>query len=301
MIRHESKLNADIRVAILPPGLDPDEIVLSSPGQWREVIAGARPVVEHVIDSLLSTFNIADPRGKSDAVKAIAPILKDLSDPVQRDIYVQQIARRLQLNARAVAEVMGVAWTTRQAVRQSAAPEAVPEPEAPPSDSGSAHPRMARGAGRGVDLELHLVTILVRRPDLLMDANVALTRANLEVLSGEDFMNPALRAGFNQLSRAATGQALSEADDDWLALIADYQLTNDDETFLREEATRTALRLRMENLLRERTALAYMVDDAKNAGDPAQVAQYNLRLRDVAAKHFRVQKALRLRGMLVIS
>jgi hypothetical protein len=43
------------------------------------------------------------------------------------------------------------------------------------------------------------------------------------------------------------------------------------------------------------------VDDAKNAGDPSQVAQYNLRLRDVAAKHFRVQKALRLRGMLVIS
>jgi len=53
VIRHESKLNADIRVAIMPEGLDPDEIVLQSPERWRDAIAGARPVVDHVIDTLL--------------------------------------------------------------------------------------------------------------------------------------------------------------------------------------------------------------------------------------------------------
>jgi DNA primase len=298
VIRHESKLNADIRVAVLPDGLDPDEIVLRSPPQWREVIAGARPIVEHVIDALLGAHDLSSPRGKSDAVKAIAPILKDLSDPVQRDHYTQQIARRLQLNARAVAESMGLAWAARRAARPP--PESAGGPEAEPAP-GKPAARSARSEGAlRADLELHLVALLARQPQLLMDANVVLTRANLEVLGADDFANPALRVGYSQLSRAATGQPLTETDDDWLTLVADHPPLGDDEAVLREEAIRTALRLRMNNLDRERIALASMVDQALTSPEPGEAAQYNRRLRDVAAKHFRAQKALRLRGMSVV-
>lgn len=305
IIRHESKLNADIRVALLPEGMDPDEIVLASPDRWRETIAAARPIVEHVIDALLSHFNTAEPRGKSDAIRAIAPILRDLADPVQRDVYLQQIARRLQLTPRAVIEAMGLAWASQRAARASRrGPQPLPDqppPDQMPAESSGPTASPAR-AGR-VDLELHLIAILARMPALLMDANVALTRAGLDVLGVDDFLNPALRLGFVQLSRAATGQPQTDYDDDWLSLIADYTWNDsaaDDETWLREEAVRTALRLRMENLQRERAGLVFMVDDARRSGDTARVAQYNLRLMDVLAKHLRAQKALRLRGVLVI-
>ena len=303
IIRHESRLNADIRVAILPEGQDPDEIVLQSPERWREVIAGARPVVEYVVDTLLGHYNVADPRGKSDAVKAIAPILKDLSDPVQRDVYVQQIGRKLQLNPRAVAEAMGLAWAANRPARVTGGgADSSPHP---PASAGANGLAKGRGVGVRIDLELHLIAMLARQPGLLMDANVALTRANLEVLAIEDFGNPALRLGFNQLSRATTGQPQSEYDDDWLSLIADYTLVDppedtNGEALLREETIRTALRLRMENLQRERTGLAFMIEDAQTGGDREQVAQYNLKLKDIAAKHLRAQKALRLRGVLVI-
>ena len=303
VIRHESKLNADIRVAIMPDGLDPDEIVLQSPQRWRDVIAQARPVVDHAIDTLLAQYDIADPHGKSEAVKAVAPIVRDLSDPVRRDYYVQQLARKLRLNPRAIAQALAATprAETRRAEREPQPPEAPPGEEAAPVAS------VRKAAAGRPDLETHMVAVLARHPALLMDANVALTRANLDILGTDDFANPALRAGFVQLNRAATGQPLPEADDDWLELIADVQLASDsasgvdEETFLREEAVRTALRLREQNLRRDRQAAALMIDDAQARDDREATSQYNRQLLDVNAKLLRAQKALRLRSIVTIA
>ena len=119
-------------------------------------------------------------------------------------------------------------------------------------------------------------------------------------------ISPALRAGFVQLNRAATGQVLPEADDDWLELIADVQLAEDasgnidDETYLRETAVRTALRLREQNLLRDRSAIVMMTDEAQNNNDRQLASQYNLQLQGVNTRLLRVQKALRLRSMITI-
>jgi DNA primase len=315
VIRHESKLNADIRVAIMPDGLDPDELVLQSADRWRELMTHARPVVDHVIDTMLADFDINDPHGKSDAVKATAPIVRDLSDPVRRDYYVQQLARKLHLSPRAVAEAMANAPRTETRAERRAA--ATPRTETPNPLDGPPEPEFFDEAAPAVehklpemarrpDLETHLVAILARRPALLMDANVALTRASLDMLSQEDFANPALRAGFVQLSRAATGQPLPEADDDWLELIADEQLAGDragavdDEALLREEAVQTSIRLREENLRRDRSAIAMMIEDAQTGEVRSVASQYNLKLQDVNMKLLRAQKALRLRSMVTI-
>jgi hypothetical protein len=108
-----------------------------------------------------------------------------------------------------------------------------------------------------------------------------------------------------QLIRAATGQPLPEADDDWLELIADEQLAGDstgkdDEALLREEAVQTTIRLREENLRRDRGATAMMIEDAQAGDDRGSASQYNLLLQDVNMKLLRAQKALRLRSMVTI-
>jgi DNA primase len=322
VIRHESKLNADIRVSIMPEGLDPDEIVLQSPDRWREAIAQARPVVDHAIDTLLAGFDLNDPHGKSEAVKAVSPIVRDLSDPVKRDYYVQQLARKLHLSPRAIA--MAMATLPKTEVRRAEPPKrdnrtsasvnhhaSEPDGQMPPDPpAGGSQSTYSRPPIRTIqnrpDLETHMVAVLARRPSALMDANVALTRANLDMLSQDDFTNPALRTGFVQLNRAATGQVLPEADDDWLELIADVQLDEDasdnidHETFLRELAVRTALRLREQNLRRDRAALAMMTDEAQSNNDRQQASQYNLQLQSVNTRLLRVQKALRLRSMITI-
>ncbi|HQZ99410.1 MAG TPA: DNA primase [Thermoflexales bacterium] len=312
-VRHESKLNADIRVAIMPDERDPDEVVLESPEVWRNAIANAKPVVEHVMDVTLSQFNINDPRGKSDAVNAIAPILRDLTNPVQRDHHTQELARKLRLNARAVAQaVEASAAAIRQkeqaAQRRKELPRPaqnssaqMPEPPDPFAEMETA--QKSRASGRQpADLELHLLAVLFRKPHLLMDLNVALARANLPALAMEDFSNPALRDGFRQISRAAIGGLGDGApDDEWIALIADYALDADpaapaSETRLREEGVGVALRLREENLKRDHAGAVSMIEAAQQDGDADMMKRYNFELRELAAKRLRVQKALRLRG-----
>jgi DNA primase len=283
IIRHESRLQADIRVAILPAGKDPDELVLSAPEEWRATVAAARPVAEHVIDAVLAGHDLRDPAARSQAVRAIAPILLDLADPIQRDAYIQRLAGRLGNSPRAVALAIG-------AVARELRGQAKPAPH-------------SQGrAGKGSDLEAHLIAILSRRPQLLLDANVALTRANLDVLGEADFGNPALREGFRQLSRAALGAPPLPGDDseDWLAIIADEESPQlaGDEALLREEAIRTALRLRERNLARDRDAIGLMIEEAKQAGQQNVAAHYNNDLQRVLTQQLRVHKALHLRSAL---
>lgn len=350
-IRQESKLNADIRVAVLPEGQDPDEIVLASPEQWRAIVAAARPVVEHVIDVLLRRYDLSDPHHKSQAARAIAPVLLDTSDAVQRDYYVQSIARRLQISVRAVTQVMNEtarelrnarelrAERSSRAERQTPSreasaqlqPPAPLEPDGPPPPEEQGAPlefaaaRDTAGAGPrpgAFDLETQLIAMLARDPRTLMDANVALTRANLTVLREEDFLNPALRQGFRELSRAAMGQALpppSESDDDWLIMIADYDIVRrasdsveaynvttlhvneSDIVWLREQVVRTALKLRERNLVRDRVGISLMIEEAKQANEVDVAARYNRDLHQALSQLLRVQKALQLRSALNVT
>ena len=309
-IRHESRLKADIRVALLPQGKDPDELVLESPDGWRATVAKARPVVEHVIDLVLQSHDLSSPRARSDAVRAVAPILLDTSDPVQRDFYVQQLARRLQINARAV---LAVVSEVAREMRSKGSREQAARPSAPDQPTRDAEPARAPAAAprerqSGADLELHLIAALWRRPPLLLDANVALTRASLDVLSEDDFMNPAMREGFRQLSRLAMGaswsQPASHDEEEWLAIIADYDALEapaQDELLMREEVVRTALRLRERNLARERTGISLMIEQARQANESEVAARYNLQLHRVLTQHLRAQKALQLRSALNVT
>ncbi|MCX6019866.1 MAG: DNA primase [Chloroflexi bacterium] len=328
VIRSEARLSADIRVAVLPDGRDPDEIVLDAPDDWRAAIAGARPVVEHVMDVMLARFDLKDAKGRSEAVRAVAPVLLDLSDAVQRDFYVQFLSRRLQTNARAVAELLAEVGrqTPRSERRRSAlvpgkgAPPLADDADGPPSpdlwgmeDGASIEPqrRPARmqPPQRGVDLEVHLVALIWRKPDLVRDANVALTRAELDTLVEADFANPVLRMAFRQISRMVMGQSSqsSDEDDEWLSIIAEHDMLPrivDDEVLLREECVRTALSLRERNLKREKAGVAAaidaVIDAATNNQNSDGMARYNIELimefGRVLQHELRVQKALQLRS-----
>ncbi len=303
-IRQESKLNADIRVAVMPDGQDPDEIVLESPDQWRAIIANARPVIEHVIDVTLQGFDMNDPHAKSNAVRAVAPILMDTSDAVQRDFYIQQLSRRLQITTRAI--LQAVNENTRELRAKKNAQQSSMQVQAPSAQKPSALPP-DKARMNQVDLEKHLVAALARRPNLLMDANVALTRANLTVLGEDDFLNPAFKEGFRELSRAAMGQPLplaGEESDDWLAMIADYEAIDTyagDELLLREETVRTALRLRERNLVRERDSVNLMIEEAMHSSEAGVASRYRLELHRVLTQLLCAQKALQLRSALNVT
>ena len=109
LIRHEARLQADVRVTTIPAGMDPDEVVLRDPEEWRKILASAQPVVIHVMDTLARSRNIDDPKTKSEIAAQVMPLIADVPDAVEREDYRQRLARLLRIDERVLAGVGPVA------------------------------------------------------------------------------------------------------------------------------------------------------------------------------------------------
>ncbi len=118
LLHHESRLQADLRVSTLPDGLDPDEIVLRDPNEWEQIIKTAKPIIYHVLDSLTDGQDLDDPKIKSTIAVQILPLVKDISSPVERDAYRQQIARVLKVDERALLNLAVPTKRTRRSQKE---------------------------------------------------------------------------------------------------------------------------------------------------------------------------------------
>ena len=70
LLHNEARLQADLRVSALPDGLDPDEIVLRDPEEWKRIIENAKPIIFHVLDTLVKDQDLRDPKTKSEIADA---------------------------------------------------------------------------------------------------------------------------------------------------------------------------------------------------------------------------------------
>ena len=102
LIHHESRLQADLRVSTLPEGMDPDDIVRNDPEQWKSIIATAKPIITHVMNTLSTGRDLEDPKTKSQIAGQIMPLIRDIPDAVERDAYRQQLARLLHVDDRSL-------------------------------------------------------------------------------------------------------------------------------------------------------------------------------------------------------
>jgi DNA primase catalytic core len=103
-----------VRVARLPEGKDPDEVVRETPDLWREAIRTAQPIVEFLIDYYATAYDVRKPDGKRKAVAALMPLLREVRDPVVRDGYLQALAHRTGVEERVLLEALRTPEATGQ-------------------------------------------------------------------------------------------------------------------------------------------------------------------------------------------
>ncbi|MYE47023.1 MAG: hypothetical protein F4X25_09870 [Chloroflexi bacterium] len=84
---------ADIRIVALPEGEDPDSMARNNPDDLRALIDAARPVADHLFDVIEGNTDLEDPRSRSQAAEAFAPIVEAMKDPVERSHWLQRLAR----------------------------------------------------------------------------------------------------------------------------------------------------------------------------------------------------------------
>ena len=100
LIRYESRLKVDIRVATLPPGKDPDDILKADLSTWQHLIDSALPLVDYFIRQTAAELDMETAQGKSQAVQVILPVIREVSDAVQQDHYLRQLASLVKIDER---------------------------------------------------------------------------------------------------------------------------------------------------------------------------------------------------------
>jgi DNA primase len=174
LLRNEARLQADLRVASMPDGLDPDEIVARNREEWKQLIENAKPIVTHVMETLAAGRDLKDPKVKNQIASQVLPLIEDLPNAPERDTYRQQLARMLKVDERALsgAQAQGPRLKRPRVVKQKTV-------------ATSADVSVTVSSSRKV--EEYVIAVLLRKPELLYRLDRFLQQYGLARLSAEDF------------------------------------------------------------------------------------------------------------------
>lgn len=175
LLRHEARLEADLRVTTLPEGMDPDEIVLRDPQEWARIVEAARPVVIHVMETLAAGQDVDDPKVKSEIAAQVLPLIEDVPNSFEREDYRQRLSRLLKVDERSLLGANAAARPVRRSK-----PTIRPAVEPPKPD-------ILSPAGPEESLERHTLRLLLRQPDALYLLNRILQKGGLARFAVQDF------------------------------------------------------------------------------------------------------------------
>jgi DNA primase len=96
----------DVRVVGLPEGRDPDEILRDAPEVWRDALANAKPIVDHLIDEHARAHDLRSPGGRARFVDAVLPVIRHLANPVLRDASLARVRQVSGVEERTLLEAL---------------------------------------------------------------------------------------------------------------------------------------------------------------------------------------------------
>jgi DNA primase len=181
LLHREARLRADLRVATLPSGMDPDDVVNQDPEIWQQIISQANPIVTHVMETLVEGRNLEDPKVKNEVASQVLPLIEDVPSAIERDTYQQRLARILEVDERTLLGYFPQSSSSSRS-RRARYPGAPPRRPRTERDEAPLH-------RKGDLYEAHCVGILLHDPELLYRVDRQLGKAGLERCSEKDFQN----------------------------------------------------------------------------------------------------------------
>ncbi|AXR73857.1 DNA primase [Auritidibacter ignavus] len=94
----DQQFQARTFVAVEPSGMDPCDLrVNKGDHALRELIDSKRPLFEFALNTTLKRFDLQSVEGRSQALRATAPILAGIKDPIMKKEYARDLAGKLGL------------------------------------------------------------------------------------------------------------------------------------------------------------------------------------------------------------
>ena len=92
---YERPDSPSFKVALLPNGKDPDEIIRESPDEWFRLVENAVPFMDYLFAVHSSREDLSTPQGKSRVADKFKLFIAATSDPFEQDHYFQRLAALL--------------------------------------------------------------------------------------------------------------------------------------------------------------------------------------------------------------
>jgi DNA primase len=249
-------------------------LIREDPKRWTTLVEEASPVVDFYLQILMEEIDLEDTKAKARVVDKLLPVLRAVTNPVEREDYAQKIARALRLDERAV---MARLRSKREARRSARRPPRAP---AEPQDESTSEQETIDG-----ELERYCLAMLLQYPRLLHKVDEALVTSHLEPLQAQDFHIVSYRSIFAAWKRllvtdpsTANKHTLRQEIPSDLQPRLEKLLTDDKvdlaDEYLIRDVVRTLLRLRQRRLKRLVQDLKLLQIEAHEEGDP-RAKQYD--------------------------
>ena len=140
----EERLGANLLVCSMPEGQDPDDVIRHDPELWKALVGAAKPLVEFYLGAAAKQLDLSGAGGKATLVSELAPLIAELDDEIERQHYIQEVSRLVQVDELIVANRVKAATKTSSVPGQPRTAQRSAPRSAPRSASRTMHGRERR-------------------------------------------------------------------------------------------------------------------------------------------------------------
>jgi len=296
LLRREARLRADLRVAALPAGKDPDDVINRDPAEWENIIIGANPIVIHVMNTLADGRDLNDPKQKNEVAAQVLPLIDDVPSAIERDTYQQRLARLLEVDERALLNYRPSPSSRTSRSTSYRRPSPPPRPQHEQRDQTGKN-------RKGERYEAHCVGILLQDPELLYRVDRQLGKAGLDRFSDKDFQNMDFQLIIDQLRKALRQNetepkvyVMDHLSGDLLDVAQDLFQKNADinpkADKVLEDLMRALLSLRKWRVVNKNAHLRYLMETTQRDGD-LKASQYREAIIENVQEQKKIDEAMK--------
>src|SRR5665647_1626752 len=112
-----SRVGVSLSIITIPSGKDPDEIIRQDPAAWAAAIAKNQYALDWLIERYTTLLDTASAEGKRKFSDVLLPVVRSLSDAVERDHYLNLIAKTITVSRSALEQKFATTASNEPALR----------------------------------------------------------------------------------------------------------------------------------------------------------------------------------------
>jgi DNA primase len=208
------KEDLQVRIARIPQGEDPDSLLRKKPvAFFEDILHDAKDHTRHLLDVACEQEDITSPRGRGLVAASMAQRIARIPNAVQRETFLLEVARRLEVPRAALEEEVRKAEAqirrTELQQRDYPSPPQASSMEASSTSPASAEPLPPIEAAPVIEA---ILTVLLTNPELAPQVSRALDNKWVEGRAGHEVLLQLLEAHAHDAFESAE-QFMGECDE----------------------------------------------------------------------------------------